>query len=108
MERRGFLGRLLGGVLAAIGVVKLAPKVQGQLLWHLDSKFLKKPKRERVFFKGVELIEDEYEPLKYDPNYSYVQVNGFRGREASLIVDQFGRAQRTMVRILDKEIFPSA
>ncbi len=54
MRRRGFLGRLLGGVLAAAGVVKAAPS-------------------ERVFFKGVELVPDD----ECAPRYSFVQVHGY-------------------------------
>ncbi len=89
MERRGFLGRLFGGVLVAAGLAKAAPS-------------------ERVLFKGVELIPDD----ECAPRYSFVQVHGIpKGHDKhmmDLITDKMREGQRAMKDLADKELFRDA
>lgn len=125
MERRGFLGRLIGGVVAAAGVVGL--KAKSETTWLLNTDFLKYTgpnagRYDKIFFKGVELVEDQYVP-----EYSYAQVHGYvpKGhdqRMLDLITDklhegqavmdrideQYRRAQTTMAEVLSKGLFPNA
>ena len=107
MERRGFLGRLLGGIAAVGGVMGLAPK-KAETTWLINTDYLKYTgpnagRFDKIMFKGCEIVEDDYEP-----KYYFAQVHGHTTRVTELIEKEQERASRTMVAALGKELFRNA